>query len=347
MLLAAWGEMTALRSTPARAVGRGLLAAAALWLTGAGFAAAQSCTETATYRAERIAGEVAGHRAFAVTVHGDWLFRLAPADHGWVISVIDSEGLDRAAITPPLRMETNPRNLFGWHFRNPDNSGPNLGEVNAPQYERRFQFSTPQDEAVGAGGTGWLEIRDMGLADLEPGQHARMVYLAFEACVYHPKSPEQIAMDADLASPVFLPEEVEIMRACGLGDAFELDARVLPRMLGGDFDGDGALDHAAWVRRASDGRYGVAVCRAGTWMDLLGVGETVPGSPMEPNYFDMVEAWAVSSMDNVPGGWEGEGPRPETRGDVLVLERIEKALYSVYWDGAAFRSHQHYRYVEP
>jgi hypothetical protein len=126
--------------------------------------------------------------------------------------------------------------------------------------------------------------------------------------------------EADLASPDFLPEEEEIMRACGLDMAYALDAWVTPRMPGGDFDGDGALDHAVYVRRITDGRRGAAICRAGTWLDVLGVDGPVPGSPMEENYFDMVETWRVSTMDDVPGGWDGEAPRPQTAGTALRSE---------------------------
>ncbi len=153
--------------------------------------------------------------------------------------------------------------------------------------------------------------------------------------------------ETDLASRDFLPEEVELMRACGLQETYALDAWVNPRMLSGDFDGDDALDYAAYVHRASDDARGVAICRAGTWLDVLGIEGPVPGSPMEDGYFDMVEAWRTSTMEDVPGGWVGEPQRPRAAGDVLVLERIEKALYSIYWNGEAFRSHQHYRYVEP
>lgn len=153
--------------------------------------------------------------------------------------------------------------------------------------------------------------------------------------------------EADLASSDLLPEEVELMRACWLDEAYALDALVTPRILSGDFDGDDALDYAAYVRRISDGARGVAVCRAGTWLDVLGIDGPVPGSPMDEGFFGSVETWRVSTMEDVPTGWVGEPPRPRAAGDVLVLERVEKALYSVYWNGETFQSHQHYRYVEP
>lgn len=153
--------------------------------------------------------------------------------------------------------------------------------------------------------------------------------------------------DAGPAREDVPPAELELMRACGLSATYAPIIWIQPRMISGDFDGDDALDYATFVERRSDGARGVAICRAGTWLNMVGVDGPVPGSPMEQGYFAKVEAWRVSTMEDVPGGWEGEAPRPRPAGDVLVLERIEKALYSLYWDGEAFRSHQHYRYVEP
>lgn len=153
--------------------------------------------------------------------------------------------------------------------------------------------------------------------------------------------------DADPVRYDVPPAELELMRACGLSGIYAPIVWIQPRMVSGDFDGDDALDYATFVERLSDGARGVAICRAGTWLDIFGFDGPVPGSSMDETYFSMVEAWRVSTMDEVAAGWTNEAPRPQARGDVLVLERIEKALYSLYWDGEAFRNHQHYRYVEP
>jgi hypothetical protein len=94
--------------------------------------------------------------------------------------------LDQAArdLIPPSpgRGYIPPREIDGWHFRNADNTGPNTGDINAPQRERQFSFLLPGDTDV-ASGAGSLVIADYGLADLEPGQQARMVYLRFDACL--------------------------------------------------------------------------------------------------------------------------------------------------------------------
>ena len=61
---------------------------------------------------------------------------------------------------------TNHRLLEGWHFRNQANTGPNEGDVNAPQREREFDFVlTPADyeqasqavDTLVAGAQVWFE----------------------------------------------------------------------------------------------------------------------------------------------------------------------------------------------
>lgn len=327
-----------------RRIGAAVLGCLAAF-TIAGAVHAQTCEAREARHAQMVSGEVYGGHDLVLDAGPGFRLALFRSQYGWRIAVLDEEARDLVPPSP-ARGFVPLREIDGWHFRNADNTGPNTGDINAPQRERQFSFLFPGDTDV-ASGAGSLVIADYGLADLGPGQQARMVYLRFDACLTWPKTEDEMRAEADLASPDFLPEEEEIMRACGLDADYALDAWVTPRMLGGDFDGDGALDSAAYVRRIIDGRRGAAICRAGTWLDVLGVDGPVPGSPMEENYFDMVEAWRVSTMDDVPGGWDGEAPRPQTAGDVLVLERVEKALYSIYWDGAAFRSHRHYRYVEP
>lgn len=332
--------------TPLHKAGRALVILGLLAMTGAAQAQTPTCEPRERTHAHSVSGEAWGGHNFIMDAAPGLRLGLFRALWGWRIAVLDDDGEDRLPVSTLRGGIPDPREIYGWHFRNADNTGTNTGEVNAPQHERRFAFMLPGDTGS-ASGSGWLRLDEFALTDLEPGQQARMMYLRFNACLMYPKTEAEIAAEADAASPVFLPEEEEMMRACGLGDEYELDAPILPRMLGGDFDGDGALDDAAWVRRVSDGRRGVAVCRAGTWMDVLGVDGAVPGSPMAGWFFGSVEAWRVATIDAVMTGWEGEAPRPDVAGDVLVLERFEKELYSIYWDGAAFRSHQHYRYVEP
>lgn len=124
---------------------------------------------------------------------------------------------------------------------------------------------------------------DYGLSDLEPGRTARMTYLKFEACLSWPKSEEEILEEQLAASPLFPPEELEIFGACGLDlAAYELKAAFVPRGLAGDLDGDGSFDHVAQVRRRSDGKCGLVICRAGTWLHLLGLDGRAVGEALRP-----------------------------------------------------------------
>ncbi len=62
---------------------------------------------------------------------------------GWDIRVLPA-GTDTAdyagVATPPYR-GVNDLQLMGWHFRNAANTGPNRGDVNAPQERREFYFA--------------------------------------------------------------------------------------------------------------------------------------------------------------------------------------------------------------
>ncbi len=72
-------------------------------------------------------------------------FRLAPVTYGWIIWIGNPALPEQNYVTlatPPFR-GISPAIIEGWHFRNADNTGPNLpgpGNVNAPQKERAFAF---------------------------------------------------------------------------------------------------------------------------------------------------------------------------------------------------------------
>jgi len=75
-----------------------------------------------------------------MSVGSDWTLVLEPDRYGWVGRLLGADGVDLSRITPPLH-GPNPRELHGWHFRNSANTGPNKGDVNAPQRLRRFLFA--------------------------------------------------------------------------------------------------------------------------------------------------------------------------------------------------------------
>lgn len=174
------------------------LTLAALALTvGATGATAQSpgCEWQEGRPAIGFTGEISGQHPYYATVGPGWTMALEPAPHGWHLRLYDADGLDLTQITPPFRGAPNPREIYGWHFRNAGNTAANDGSVNAPQELRLFYFDPDLSGAAGfmppddggfepdpTDGRGFLRILDYGLADLDPGETARMVYLLFEVC---------------------------------------------------------------------------------------------------------------------------------------------------------------------
>lgn len=324
--------------------------------------------------------EVFGDHDYFEHFDNGWAFALRPQPGGWAIRLYErhpvEDAVDLTSITPPHHGAANARDVLGWHFRNAANTGPNEGDVNAPQEMRLFYFSPalagtggfkpsinadePRLAAPGPeDGRGWLRVMDYGLADLAPGQQARMNYLKFQACLVWPRSSEQSAQlqaiahekkqrALDDANPVFLDEEREIMGSCGLDLAsYTMEAAFLPRALGVDIDGDDAHDDIVQVRRDADGRRMLALCRAGTWLDMIGPSMALDIEAKFGIPVDQLEAWRIAPRDHGPFGYESEPDWPEPDGDVLVLERIEKSMILVYWRDGALQSQLVYRFVEP
>lgn len=332
-------------------------------------ALAQTCEPTPQSYAVRIQADngqlphVAGDAPFYQTLDNGWVFALVKNELGWSIRLYEdepvSDAVDLTSLTPPLRGAPNPRDILGWHFRNADNTAPNTGDVNAPQELRAFTISPglagtaglrpsgrPQEPGPDDG-IGWLKIVDYGLANPEPGKQARMNYLQFDACLSWRRSEEEASILIDRASLEFTPEDEEIFGSCGLDlGKYALDATILPRTLGGDIDGDGAIDEVAQVQRKSDGARALALCRAGTWLKVIGI-DPKPLGDLKPGFVAQAEAWQWITPD-------GERPRhllgydlPETDGDILVLERVEKEAMLVYWQNGKLNAHRLYGHVEP
>jgi hypothetical protein len=339
------------------------------WLTSVATSRDWFSRLTMPAAADAAAGEVYGQREYRHVLPNGWIFKLIAQPHGWALRLYDKDpargGVDMTSITPPFAGHTpNPRDVSGWHFRNRDNSGPNTGDVNAPQHLRLFTFSTgligtggfkPEPAtvehepryAVPAGeGRGWLQVEDMGITDLDPGERARLTYLKFRGCVSWPKTEEEISDARNRSSLEFIAEEKELFGSCGLDlSKYHLAARVAPRSLGGDVDGDGVLDEYVQVHTRAGDERDVLLCRAGTWSDLLSI---VNRTRDFRHALTALERWRLVPADfavaGVPGGstvW------PDADGDVLALERIEKSMHLVYWRDGKLRVERVYRVVEP
>ena len=158
-------------------------------------ASVPDCTAAPGRAALAIAGTLARGEAFARPAGPGWVFALDPAPEGWIVRLRAPDGRDLAAITPPYHFVPNPRELYGWHFRNRANTGPNDGDVNAPQARRDVIFdlgegADPPDAArvAAAEGRGVLLITGFTLSPPEPGTLAYFSRLSFEACLTWPEA---------------------------------------------------------------------------------------------------------------------------------------------------------------
>ncbi len=326
------------------------------------------CNPTPSHHTVRIEGKdqqlpfVAGDQNFYETLENGWVFALVRAELGWSIRLYEGDpigdAVDLTSLTPPLRGAPNPKDIFGWHFRNADNTAPNEGSVNAPQEVRAFIVSPslagtggfkPSGNALPApsptDGIGWLKIVDYGLGNPTPGTRARMNYLKFDACLSWPRSKEERDQALDAASLQFTDEDIETYGKCGLDlGRYTLAAPFAPRQLSGDFDGDHAHDLITRVKRNRDGKLGLATCRGGTWHDIFGFDDF---QDLRGGYIDQMETWTVIDSD-------GEVPRhlvgfalPKSDGQMIVLERVEKEAILFFRDAGEWQAKRLYGYIEP
>lgn len=343
----------------------------AMWLNGADPESVPSDWFTRLTRpvpaADPEPAEIYGLHTYKRVLDNGWILMLLPQRFGWSLRIYDTDpgngGVDLTSITPPFSGSLpNTRDIFGWHFRNRANTAANTGDLNAPQSLRPFAFSaaligtggfkpgTNADEprfSSGQGeGRGWLRILDFGLADLAKGQQARMNYLKFDGCITWPKSTQVVKEERFLTTGEYAAPEIEKIGRCGLDlDAYQLSARILPRSVSGDLDGDRALDELVQVTQRSGHAHDLVLCRAGTWIDHL---RDIDDNVDYQHTLSALESWRVVPGDFAkPGARGGETRWPNADGDVLVLERIEKAMFLVFMQDGALKTQRVYRYIEP
>ena len=135
---------------------------------------------------------------------GGLVFELEPSELGWRIAVRDTTrpAEDLASLTPPFHFAPNPRDIEGWTFRNKQNTGPNLGDVDAPGEAREFIFSpevgrsipSPDSvgtsgmtvemlDRVGARGRGVLEVERPILTPPAQGERAGILSMRFRVAI--------------------------------------------------------------------------------------------------------------------------------------------------------------------
>ena len=103
-------------------------------------------------------GKVVRGQQFEEQLPNGLLFQLSPqrlddvGEAGWQIQIVSPENREQdyaQYANPPFR-GTNMLQIFGWHFRNADNTGENDGSVNVPQRQRSFYFFLTEADFVDA-----------------------------------------------------------------------------------------------------------------------------------------------------------------------------------------------------
>lgn len=268
---------------------------------------------------------------------------LVPTDHGWRIAVESADGRTLPVFAlPKFPAETNPINIAGWHFRNLDNTGPNTGEVNAPQHARRFTFSLMPGSAdnTGMSGLGEVSLLRFELSPTVPGHRARMMSLEFSACLNWPSPPDRQSPLVSADPSVAFETVASAMIGCGFDQArFSMSDRMAQGRQGGqapylkpDLDGDWIPDMVVPATRLSDQAPGLAICLVGD-ETLIMAGYAGPiGAHLDPSYFGTADFWAIH-RGPVPQGI-AEGPPPDLRGDAIFLGKQEKSSVILYLSSA-------------
>ncbi len=309
--------------------------------------ATQPCGGEPGWSAETVQATVQRGDRFAADV-GPRTLVLEPTDTGWQIGMT-RDGLDVPIFAPPLRpVETNPLNIAGWHFRNKANTGPNTGDVNAPQHLRRFRFGTlaidPEvspgvlGHGEADGGLGDLRLTELHLTPARQGEKAAITSMSFTGCLVWLTKPDRLPPIIDADPGVAFDAAVAEMKGCGLDTA---TYRLSDRMAGGsergqapmlrpDLDRDNIPDLVIPVTRRSDGAPGLALCLIGDETLLLAGYAGRIGAHLDPGYFASADWWRIHQGPIRPGA--GEGSPPRLRGDALLLGKDDSSSVILYLD---------------
>ncbi|WP_263418395.1 hypothetical protein [Terriglobus albidus] len=121
-----------------------------------------------------------------------------------------------------------------------------------------------------------------------------------------------------------VPKEVEAcIKSVG---GVTIRGSINPFYLSGDFDGDGNLDFAVQVQRASNN--GLLMCLSTRHPILLGAGSSVLWPSSTPWRFD---AWSI-----IPKNSPSISHPPGIHRDTILLEVKESASGLLYWNGKNF-----------
>jgi len=318
-----------------------------VWLWQGPAFATQSCGGEPGWASAWLDGRVQGAEPYRYDAQS-FSFGLSPAAFGWRIEMQDAAGAALPVFAAPLRpLETKPTNIAGWHFRNLANTGPNTGDVNAPQRQRRFTFGTIAQAAQnggttsgdeGLGGLGVLEIEEFTLTPVETGARAAMSDLRFSVCLIWRGGGEKLDPIVVADPGVAFENVIANLIGCGLDVAiYKASDRMTKGREGGqaaflepDLDGDNIPDLVVPITRRSDQAPGLAICLLGDETLVLAGFDGRIGRHLDPAYFGRADYWAIHRGQVFQGA--EEGPPPELPGDAVLLARQEASSVLLFLD---------------
>lgn len=316
---------------------RRVIAGCLCWLAGvlqynAAFAA-QSCGGVPGWMSTEISGSVR-HPAAYHHHEGDWSLLLNPMEFGWRIEMATGTGAALPVFAAPIHpVDINPVHIAGWHFRNRNNTGPNTGDVNAPQRQRRFAFGALANEGGPneAGGLGELSLDSFVLTPTQAGNKARMTSLTFTACIVWHAPSGKLAPLVSADPGVAYETAVSTILGCGFDkETYQLSDRMVQGREDGqrpylepDLDGDNIPDIVIPVIRKADDSPGLVMCLLGDERLIMAGYEGRIGAHLDPAYFGRADFWQVH--EGPVGHGVGEGPPPRLSGDAILLAKQDSS----------------------
>jgi hypothetical protein len=96
----------------------------------------------------KIEGKLLAGKGLKEKIGKSLILKLTPADEGWDLDVCDSHKHCQfvPVANPPYRFGAKVFEIYGWHFRNAENSGSNNGSTNAPGLIRDVSFVTNYED---------------------------------------------------------------------------------------------------------------------------------------------------------------------------------------------------------
>jgi len=152
-------------------------------------------------------------------------------------------------------------------------------------------------------------------------------------------SQAQVAFDDGQRYAWSLPDGVRKCFSSKSPVRFDVNTKLNPFYLRGDFDGDGRTDYAILVAERGTNKTGIAICRSGSSsIEVLGPGTSLRVGTRKDGYdlkdFDWMDAWEVASKQPLESHSElNKFEAPPMVGEALHVIKSESADAFVYWSG--------------